>query len=135
MRGWARSLSLCFAAGVVGALANSAGVGLGGEVGLHRALGVAIAPALTKGFLYPRLVWGGLWGGLLLLPFPAAQWVRRGLLIGLVPAAVQLLVIFPYVAGKGMLGHELGAATPVVVVLWNLVWGVAASGWQRWIRG
>lgn len=134
MSALARTLSLCFAAGAVGALVQGLGVVAGGELGLHRALGVALAPALTKEFLYRRLVWGGLWGGLLALPFPGNRWIRRGVLIGMAPALVQLLVIFPYVTGQGFLGLELGAATPLVVLLWNALWGVVASGWHRLAR-
>jgi hypothetical protein len=134
VRGLARSLSLCFAAGAAGALLQAFAVVAAGELGLYRAVGVALAPALTREFLYRRLVWGGLWGALLALPFPANRWVRRGLVIGLAPALAQLLVFFPYVTGQGFLGLELGAATPLVVLLSNAVWGIAASGWHRLAR-
>jgi hypothetical protein len=134
VKGIARSLSLCFAAGAVGGLANSLALWAGGRLGLQAALGVAIAPALTPGFLYPRLVWGGLWGALFLLPV-AGSALRRGLLLGLAPALFQLFVVFPYWQGRGWLGVELGALTPVVVIAANLVWGVAASGWLRATRG
>jgi hypothetical protein len=134
VRGLARTLSLCFAAGAAGALAQALVVVAAGEAGVYRALGVALAPALSRDFLYRRLVWGGIWGALLALPFPANRWVRRGLLIGLAPAVAQLLVFFPYVTGQGFLGLELGAATPLVVLLSNAVWGVVASGWHRYAR-
>jgi hypothetical protein len=134
MRGLARTLSLCFAAGAAGALLQALVVVAAGELGSYRALGVALAPALTREFLYRRLVWGGLWGALLALPFSGNQWVRRGVWIGVAPALAQLLVFFPYVSGQGFLGLELGAATPVVVLLANAVWGVAASGWHRLAR-
>ncbi len=44
------------------------------------ALGVKIAPAFTPAWLYQRLVWGGLWGWLFLLP------VNRAILPGAGPA-------------------------------------------------
>jgi len=130
----ARTLSLCFSAGAVGGFANSLAVWAGGQLGLHAALGVAISPALTPGWLYPRLVWGGLWGALFLLPIAGGA-LRRGLLLGLAPALFQLFVVFPYWQGRGWLGVELGPLTPVVVIAANLVWGVAASGWLRMTRG
>ncbi len=129
----ARSLSLVFAAGAVGALANSLTLWGAGRAGLLHALGVDLGPALTPGFLYPRLVWGGLWGALLLLPLSGGP-MRRGLLVSLAPTAVQLFVVFPQ-AGRGIGGLELGAATPAVVLAANAVWGVAASAWLRLVRG
>ena len=130
----ARTLSLCFAAGAVGGLANSLVVWAGGRLGPQSALVVALAPALTPAWLYPRLVWGGLWGALFLLPIQGSA-LRRGLLLGLGPALFQLFVVLPYWRGHGMLGVELGALTPVPVIAANLVWGVAASGWLRWTKG
>jgi len=134
MHGLARTLSLCFAAGAFGALVQSLGLVAAGEAGIHHALEVSLAPALTREFLYRRIVWGGLWGGLLALPVGGNRWIRRGVLIGMVPAAVQLLVFFPYVTGQGFFGLELGWATPLVVVFWNAFWGVLASGWYRFAR-
>jgi hypothetical protein len=130
VRAAARALSLCFAAGAAGGLANSFAVWAAGKLGLTGALGVSLAPAFTPAWLYPRLVWGGLWGALFLLPL-SGGWLRRGLLLGLAPALFQLFVVFPYWQGRGWLGVELGALTPVVVLAANAVWGVAASAWLR----
>jgi hypothetical protein len=134
MKALARTLSHCFAAGVVGGLANSLVVWAASQLGPQSALVVAFAPALTSTWLYPRLVWGGLWGALFLLPIPGSV-LRRGLLLGLGPALFQLFVVFPYWRGHGMLGAELGVLTPVPVIAANLVWGIAASGWMRWTKG
>ena len=134
MRSTARALSLCFAAGAAGGLANSLAVWAAGQLGLTGAMGVSIAPGLTPAWLYPRLVWGGLWGALFVLPVTGG-WLRRGLLLGLAPALFQLFVVFPYWQGQGMLGVRLGALTPVVVLVANAVWGTAASGWLRLTKG
>ena len=75
-----RNLSLVFAAGCWGALWNSLAVWVFGALGIAPALGVHIAPALTPAFLYPRLVWGGLWGLLFLLPLGRLSFPVRGLL-------------------------------------------------------
>jgi hypothetical protein len=130
----ARSLSLFFAAGVVGALANSLLLSLLGELGVPRALGVALAPDWSAGWLYPRLVWGGLWGLLFVLPLTAAV-VPRGLLVSLAPTLFQLFVVFPAWAGKGIAGLELGLLTPLFVALYNAVWGVTASWWVKGTQG
>jgi hypothetical protein len=127
-----RSLSLVFAAGCWGALWNSLAVWLGGYLGIAPALGVHIAPALTPSFLYPRLVWGGLWGLLFLLPGPRWSFPVRGLLFSLAPTLVQLFLVFPLMAHKGVLGLQLGVLTPLLVVVYNVIWGYTA-GW--WLNG
>ncbi len=127
----ARTLSLAFAAGALGGLANSLVAWASGESGLSAWLGVAGAPALTPAWLYPRLVWGGLWGLLFALPLGFRSWATRGLVLSLGPSLVQLLVIFPFRAGKGFFGFGLGAATPALVLAFNAVWGLAASAWMK----
>lgn len=130
MRSLARSVSLVFAAGAMGALANSAALWAMGTFGVSGFLGVAIAPTLSPGWLYPRIVWGGLWGGLFLLP--ASQTPRQAVLLSLAPSAFQLFFVFPLLAGKGIAGFELGLLTPVVVGIANAVWGLATLLWLRW---
>ena len=62
--GWT---SICFAGGVFGGLVNSVFLWMAGAYGWTAALDVALAPQWTLAWLYPRLIWGGLWG-LLFLP-------------------------------------------------------------------
>jgi len=124
--------SLSFAAGCFGGLLNSLAVWLFGQIGITSALGVAIAPPLTSSWLYQRLVWGGIWGALFLLPLMSQRPVVRGLIYSFGPTAIQLFLIFPYVAGKGIMGLDLGSLTPLLVIFFNAVWGIAASFWMRW---
>lgn len=126
-----QKLSLYFAAGSLGGLINSLAVWASGAYGISAALGVGIAPRLTPGWLYPRVVWGGLWGLLFLLPLVKSRFVLRGLILSLGPSLVQLLYIFPTIQHKGMLGMQLGSLTPVLVLLFNAIWGVAAAFWLR----
>ncbi|MFA5939425.1 MAG: hypothetical protein WC809_08735 [Sinimarinibacterium sp.] len=125
-----RALSLAFAAGVIGALINSLAVWAAGRYGLTAALGVGIAPALIPAWLYPRLVWGGLWGLQLLLPLRGHPFVL-GIVLSLAPTLFQLLCMFPYRSGYGWLGLELGVLTPVLVWVFNLIWAWTAIAWLR----
>ncbi len=125
-----RRLSLCFAAGAFGALINSTLLWVAGHYGLTAAVGVAIAPQLAPAWLYPRLVWGGLWGLQLALPLRHSP-LQLGILLSLAPTAFQLLWVFPYRSGHGWLGLELGLLTPVLVWSFNLIWGWAAVAWLR----
>jgi hypothetical protein len=131
MKRFLRRLSLAFAAGAVGGLANSVALWAAGHWGLTAMLGVRIAPGLSAGWLYPRLVWGGLWGALLLLPIALRRPLVRAFLISLGPTLAQLLWFFPRTTPHGWLGLGLGAMTPLVVTLANLVWGLAAVAWFR----
>lgn len=122
-----KKLLICFAAGCLGALTNSLAVWAFGEYGITKQFGVAIAPALKLAWLYPRIVWGGIWGLLFVLPFLNSRLITKGAIISLFPTLVQLLVIFPIQANKGYFGLELGMYTPAVVVFFNLIWGIVAA--------
>ncbi|MGD9506558.1 MAG: hypothetical protein AB7W37_16750 [Syntrophobacteraceae bacterium] len=126
-------ISLCFAGGALGALANSFVVWQMGKLGVPQMVGVDIAPAWTLQFLYPRIVWGGLWGFVFLFPvWKRGFWTAvfsRGVFFSLFPTAFQLFYVFPNLLGKGMLGAALGGLTPLFVFLYNAVWGFCAGLW------
>jgi hypothetical protein len=131
MSNLARSTSLVFAAGCLGGLLNGLAVWLFGELGITAALGVKIAPTLSPAFLYPRLVWGGIWGLLFLLPLMQTRIFSRGLIFSLGPTLVQLFVVFPMKANKGVMGLDLGLLTPLFVVVFNAIWGWTAAIWLK----
>ena len=124
-----QNISLTFAAGALGGLINSLAVWSFGALGLTAALGVNIAPAFTPPWLYQRLVWGGLWGWLFLLPAAGLSNPVRGLLYSLGPTLATYFWVLPYQAHKGFLGLELGYLTPVLVLFFNAIWGLAAGWW------
>ena len=129
-----KEVSLAFAAGAVGGLANGLAIWLFGLIGINQLLGVAIAPQLTTPLIYNKLVWGGIWGFLFLLPFPRMTYVSRGLIYSLAPSLVQIFIVFPLVAHKGVGGLQLGYLTPVLVLFFNVIWGVVAAVWLKWSR-
>ena len=116
-----------FAAGCLGALANSIAVWLFGYFGITSSLGVSISPSLTPGWLYPRIVWGGLWGLLFVLPVLKSRLLLKGSVLSLLPTAVQLFVVFPLKAHKGVAGLELGLYTPLFVLFFNWIWGAVTA--------
>lgn len=132
MKNLAKKVSLVFAAGCFGGLLNSLAVWFFGELGITSALGVKIAPQISAAWLYPRLIWGGIWGALFLLPLLQKRFWYRGIIFSLGPTIVQLFVVFPYKANKGFMGFDLGILTPLFVILYNAIWGVAASIWLKW---
>jgi hypothetical protein len=117
---------ICFSAGCIGALANSVVAWWLGDFGITAKLGVSMAPALTPAWLYPRIVWGGIWGLLFLLPMLSSKPVLKGSILSLFPTIVQLFVVFPR-AHRGFGGIELGVLTPLVVLFCNWIWGVVTA--------
>ena len=122
-----KKILIYFAAGCLGALVNSIVVWLFGSFGITRSAGVSIAPSLTANWLYPRIVWGGLWGLLFVLPMLESKLLRKGALLSLFPTAIQLFFIFPLKTRKGMAGLDLGLLTPLFVLFYNWVWGFIAA--------
>jgi len=131
MRNFVRKLSLYFSAGALGGLTNSAAIWLAGMTGLTTYLQVKIAPAWTLSWLYPRIVWGGIWGLIFLLPIAKSRVFTRGVLLSLGPTLVQLFWVFPFKAHAGYLGLELGFLTPLFVFVFNAIWGITAALWIR----
>lgn len=133
MKKTTEKISDVFSAGALGGLLNGLAVWLFGAVGITGALGVKIAPQLSAPFLYPRVVWGGIWGLAFLLPFLRDRFFLKGLILSLGPTLVQLFVVFPVKAQKGLMGLDLGSLTPLLVILFNAVWGLGAAYWLKMI--
>lgn len=128
-----KRLFICFSAGALGALANSLAVWMCGRYGITHSAGVAIAPALTLAWLYPRIVWGGLWGLLFMLPISGST-IARGSLISLFPTLAQLFIVFPTQTPHGIAGLGLGYLTPLFVLLFNWIWGIVTALAIKWAR-
>jgi len=129
-----RKISLAYTSGAVAALVACLVFWLLGRDGITTWLGVALAPPLTTGWLYSRLIFGGLIGLLLTLPILPNRVPLRGILISLAPAAYILLVLFPRM-GRGLFGLGYGALTPLLIGALCLLWGLVAAGWYRLVRG
>jgi hypothetical protein len=134
MSNYSKKLSLVFAAGCLGGLINSLAVWIFGEIGITSAFGVNIAPKISPAWLYPRIVWGGIWGVLFLLPLWKQKILIKGLIYSLGPTIIQLFVVFPVKAGKGVMGFDLGMLTPLFVIIFNAIWGLTAAIWLRWSK-
>ena len=122
-----KNLLIYFASGSLGGLINSLALWLIGDLGITKMFGVSLAPALSPQWLYPRIVWGGLWGIAFVLPFMKSRLIGKGLVLSLLPTIFQLFFVFPKSTNQGMLGMGLGMLTPVLVVILNMVWGFVAG--------
>jgi len=129
-----REFSAAFTGGCLGGVVNRLLIGFFGVQGINARLGVAMRPALSAHWLYPAIVWGGLWGFLFLLPFLRGRTLSRGLLFSLAPSLVELFFLLPLKEHAGILGLRLGLLTPVLVLFFTAVWGLVASVWYRAAR-
>lgn len=123
-----RKVSGAFTGGALGALLDSFNIWFMGVVGISDLIGITMKPAFTAPWVYQRMIWGGIWMLLLLLPVWRGKTLVRGMVFSLVPSAMMLFVVLPDM-GKGMLGLGFGAFMPVVVIGLNFIYGIFASLW------
>ncbi|MEB3828705.1 hypothetical protein [Phormidium sp. CCY1219] len=110
----ARQATVFFSEGALGGLTNSLTVWLFGQLWITSALGVNIAPALTPNWLYPRIVWGGLWGVLFFLPILKNHPLSKGLVLSLGPT----LAIVSSVSRESETGNDGVGVGDVNPYLW-----------------
>jgi hypothetical protein len=110
-----RKSAVAYAAGTLGALANRGALQL-----LRVARGDTGIPAASPAWLYPRLVWGGIFGLLFVLPLLPGRPLVKGLLLSLAPSLARLTLFAP----AGGVGGPLAI---VMVFLFNAIWGVATA--------
>lgn len=129
-----RTLPLCFAAGCFGALINSAVVWICDNFGLMEALQVRMPVAYSAEWMYQRIVWGGIWGFLFMLPLYKSSILMKGTIISLIPSLFQLFYVYPYLRGADVAGLNYGVLTPAMVLFLNWVWGIATALGIRMFR-
>ena len=116
--------------GALAALVTSVLIWVVTQSGLLLLLGIPLDQPLTTAWIYKRMIWGGIWGLLFLLPWLKAWPQRkRGLVWGVIPSLVTLLFFSPFYDGLGYLGLAWGWGWPVTIVVFNLLWGFLAGAW------
>lgn len=123
-----RKISAAFAGGAIGGFVDSFNIWFMGRVGISDLIGLGMQPEFTAPWLYQRMVWGGIWMLLLLLPLLRGKVLLRGCLFSLLPSAMMLFMVLPGM-GKGLMGLGFGAVTPLVVIGLNCIYGMVASLW------
>ena len=127
---------ICFAAGVIGAVAVVICSYVLFGLGLSTALGVKAPISLRSPDIYRPLFWGGLWG----IPFGLFMkkaWMRLylfGLLYFLVPVLALFLIFLP-MSGAGYFGLRQGPLFTVYLLLVNLPFGIITALAARAIIG
>jgi hypothetical protein len=130
-------MTICFAAGVIGALAVLLFSRVLFELGISAALGVKAPVPMNPPDVYRPLFWGGLWGILFGL-FVKMAWKRFylfGLLYVLVPLLALYLIFLP-MRGAGYFGLQAGGPMfTLYLFLVNLPFGIITALAARAIIG
>jgi len=129
-------VAICFAAGVIGALAVVLFSHVLFALGLSEKFGVMAPVSLKSPDVYRPLFWGGLWG----IPFGiliSAAWTHLylfGLLYFLAPMLALFLIFLP-MSGAGYFGLQKGPMFTVYLLLVNLPFGIVTALAARAIIG
>ena len=121
-------VAICFAAGVMGALAVLLFSHVLFALGLSQKLGVNEPISFKSPDVYRPLFWGGLWG----IPFGIfvkAAWTHLylfGLLYFLAPMLALFLIFLP-MSGAGYFGLRKGPMFTVYLLLVNLPFGIVTA--------
>lgn len=123
-----RKLSGAFTGGALGALLDSFNIWFMGVIGISDMIGITMKPEFAAPWAYKRMIWGGIWMLLLLLPIMKERIVLRGMLFSLAPSAMMLFIVLPSM-GKETFGLGFGTMMPFVVIGLNFIYGIFASYW------
>jgi len=129
-------VAICFAAGVIGAVAVVVCSYVLHGLGIGPALGIKEPVSLKSPDIYKPLFWGGLWGLLFgLLVKPAWKHLYLfGLLYFLAPVLALFLIFLP-MSGAGYFGLNQGPSFTLYLLLVNLPFGIITALAARAIMG
>src|SRR2546421_3074450 len=129
-------VAICFAAGVMGAVAVVLFSHVLFGLGLSARLGVRAPISLKSPDIYKPLFWGGLWG-LLFGLFIKTAW-NRLYLVGFLYVLAPLLALFLFflpMSGAGFFGLNKGPMLTIYLLLVNLPFGIVTALIARAIIG
>ena len=121
-------MSAAFTGGAIGGFVDSVNIWMMGKSGISDMIGLTMKPAFTAPWLYQRMVWGGLWMLLLMLPFCGKGFFCVGCLLSLLPSTMMLF-FGPTRDARGF-WPGFGMVTPFVVIGLNCIYGMVAL-WYR----
>jgi hypothetical protein len=127
-------IAVCFASGVIGALAVMIFSFVLYHTGISPLMGVSTPPKLGAPDIYRPLFWGGLWG----IPFALITWNREShyYLIGWLYFLAPVLALYFFFLPKGGLGFfglTKGVAFTFYLLLVNAPFGIVTAVLAKWL--
>ena len=122
-----QKLLMVLLAGALGGFTSGILVWALGAAGITPALGFAMTPELTFGWMFRRIFASAIWGLIFLIPIYRHSPVLKGAVLGVLPWLSSILVVLPYRMGAGFLGMDLGMGTPVWTLIFGMIWGVTGT--------
>lgn len=121
-----RRAALYYAAASLGGLAVVLTACSLSQLGVPRAVGVAVNPPLELGWIYRAMVWGGIWGFIFLLPIAIRPLWLKGLVLTLAPVLAALIYFGP-ARGGVIFALDKGELAPFYIYLINIPWGLVTA--------
>lgn len=129
MKLFLRNFSIAFAAGCFAGLINSLIFWATKHYGLNDQWEIQLEPEFSCNWLYPRIIFGGIFGLLFLLPFMTTFFFWRGVVYSLIPSFVLIFIIIPIV--QSLSGLQLNLNSYLYLFVLNAVTSGLAGLWVR----
>lgn len=133
-----RDITIGFASGALAGLLAGMFFWLIGHFDLAHYIQVKFTVPDQWSEIYPifinQLLLGGLLGLLLGIPLWQDAWIKRGLILGLIPTLFILLYFYPYVQNEGMFGLNHGNFAFAIILGLGWFYGLFTSGWAQWME-
>ena len=113
-----------YGAGSLGALLACALFWLIQFLGLGQIINMPTFPIFSEAWLYPKIIWGGLFSLCFLLPFMKTNASVKYLVFALLISLVELFVPLPFSLYKGVVGLNTGMYTFAYILIFNLAWAL-----------
>ncbi|WP_299004467.1 hypothetical protein [uncultured Shewanella sp.] len=111
-----------FGAGCIGALLASLLFWLLTYLGLGHYVKFPYFPVLSAGWLYPKVLWGGVYGLLLLIPILESKLWLKVILLSILITLVHLFIALPFSVYRGAAGLNIGLYAFLFALLFNFLW-------------
>ena len=128
-------LALGLLGGVLAGLVHGMLTVASGWFGLTELMSAGIDVELSAMDWWGRVAVGAIWGiglGVFYRALPGASFLGKGAVFGLLLSAWQLLYVYPFELGLGMLGADAGWGVLPLVVVGNVICGAIAAWPVAW---
>lgn len=96
-------------------------------LGLAHIIHMPIFPVLSDAWLYPKIIWGGLFALCFALPFMRSNTLIKSLALALVISLSELFISLPFSPYKGAVGLNVGMYTFSFILIFNLIWSLMTN--------